>query len=288
MALSTAVGIDIGGTGIRAARISPAGEIIAEANQATAKTATLVLGQIDALIEAVDHASVCAIGIGVPSRVDFKTAEVFPGGFVDLSGPPIANRLNKARGRPVITDNDGTMALLAEARIGAARGLAHVVMLTIGTGIGGAAMLNGQVLHGRATAGQLGHITAAHDGALCVCGRCGCLETLSSGTAFGRHVAEAGLPAGTKAEALLRRDDPAARTVIERWAKPLRSGIDSLVAAFDPEIVVLGGGLGHAACAALARFPAQSAWFQCQVVPAQLGSEAGVIGAGLAALERQP
>ena len=286
MARTNAIGIDVGGTGIRAARVSPSGEILSHAAEASAKSPDAVLAQIDMLIATVDDASVGAIGIGVPSRVDFKTAEIFTGGYVNLAGPPLAGRLTNTGGRPVFADNDATMALIAEARRGAAKGCANVVMLTIGTGIGGAAMLAGKVVHGKSTAGQFGHLTVAYGGAQCVCGRLGCLETLSSGTALSRHIAEAGLPASTKAEQLLGQNDARSRAVIERWIGPLRSGIDSLVASFDPEVVVLGGGLGGAACTALAAFPAVSDWFQARVVPAELGSEAGVIGAGLAALER--
>lgn len=288
MSAREAIGVDVGGTTIKAARVSAAGDIIAQASQATAKTPTDVLAQIDALIAACDHARVACIGIGVPSRVDFRTARVFPGGYVDLSGPPLAGRLSRTNGRPVFTDNDGTMALVAEARLGAAKGCANVVMLTIGTGIGGATMLGGKIVYGKASAGQLGHITVAYDGLDCACGRLGCLETLSSGTALGRHIANAGLPATVSAEELLSRSGAQSRGVIERWIQPLRSGIDSLAATLDPEIVVLGGGLGKAACTALASVPPKSTWFQYRVAPAICGSEAGVIGAGLAAFERLP
>ncbi len=281
-----AIGIDIGGTGIKAARVSADGAILAQASEATARTPPEVLAQIDKLIAALDDLAVATIGIGVPSRVDVRTEQVFPGGYVDLSGPPLAHRLEGPRGRPMYADNDGTMALVAEARLGAARGVDDVVMLTIGTGIGGAAMLGGKVLHGKSTAGQLGHITVVYDGIVCACGRRGCLETMSSGTSLGRHIAEAGLPVGTRAQDLIERRDAVSRGVVDRWIAPLRSGIDSLVATLDPEMVVLGGGLGGVACAALAAYPEQSTWFHCKVVPATLGSESGVIGAALAALER--
>src|SRR5450755_4142336 len=138
-----AIGLDIGGTGIRAARVTASGRILAETSEATAKSASLVIGQIDRLIANLDHPSATAIGIGVPSRVDHHTGEVFTGGFVDLSGPPLAGRIRGARDLPVFVDNDANMALTGEARVGAGRGLAHLVMLTIGTGIGGSAMLNG-------------------------------------------------------------------------------------------------------------------------------------------------
>jgi len=283
-----AIGIDIGGTGVKAARVDATGTVLAQLSEPTGRSPEAVMAQVDAMIAALDRPSVAGIGIGVPSRVDFKTATVFPGGYVDLSGPPLGNRLASAKGRLVTTDNDGTMALLAEARFGAARGHHDVIMLTIGTGIGGAVMLGGRIWHGKASAGQLGHITVVHDGLTCACGRRGCLETESSGTALGRHIAEAALPHSTKAEDLLQRADALSRNVVERWISPLRSGIDSLVATLDPDVTVLGGGLGHAAAAALERFPAPSSWFHCHVVPAQLGPEAGVVGAAIAALERLP
>jgi glucokinase len=284
-AMLEAIGIDLGGTSIRGARVSATGEVLAHLEQATDRSAPAAMAQIEGMIAALDCPQVGCIGIGVPSRVDVKSGKVLAGGYVDLSGLPMAGRLKAPRGRPVVCDNDGNMALLAEARAGAGRGLGNVVMLTIGTGIGGGVMLDGAVVHGKGTAGELGHITVAYDGLPCVCGRKGCMETLSSGTALRRHIAGAGLPAGTKAEDLLARNDVAARTVIASWIAPLRAGIDSLVASFDPEKVVLGGGLGGVACEALAGFPPGSDWFQAEVVPSQLGSRAGVIGAALAALD---
>jgi len=90
------------------------------------------------------------------------------------------------------------------------------------------------------------------------------------------------------AEELLKRNDETAKAILRAWALPLRSAIDSLAAALDPELVILGGGLGAEACAALAPFPAVAPWFQSPVVPARHGGDAGVIGAALAALERSP
>src|SRR5450432_3976862 len=149
-----AIGVDVGGTKIICARVLQAGAIVAQRQEPSAPTANAVLAQVDAMIAALDHPSVEAIGIGVPSRVNVRTEEIYDGGFVNLCGPPLSGRLKSPGKRPVFTDNDGTMALLAEARVGAARGVGDVAMLTIGTGIGGAVMLNGKVLHGKATAGQ--------------------------------------------------------------------------------------------------------------------------------------
>ncbi len=159
-------------------------------------------------------------------------------------------------------------------------------MFTIGTGIGGAVVERAKLCAvPRGTAlGQLGHIVVDLGGANCVCGRRGCVETLSSGTALRRHIAEGGFPVSTSVDDLLAaRDagDEAARNVLLAWARPLRAAIDATVAMFDPDIVLLGGGLGSAAATALADCPALAAWYQCEIAPALLGDDAGMIGAGL-------
>jgi glucokinase len=284
--MRTAIGIDIGGTNIRAARISSNGGILAHASVSTARSAAGVLADLEKFIGKLRDSSTVAIGIGVPGRVDAGTGQIFSGGFVDLSDMDVSGRIQGQTGLPAFCANDANMALFAEARIGAARGFGDAVMLTIGTGIGGAILAEGRMFHGGGTAGQLGHVTVSFDGAPCKCGRRGCLETESSGTALQRHMAEAGFAPGTKIDDLLNSDAADAQRVIAAWAAPLRAGLDSLAAAFAPQLFVLGGGLGVTACRALERFPADSPWFQCEVRAAQLGDEAGVIGAGLAALER--
>ena len=280
----TAIGIDVGGTNIRVGVVSAAGEVLDHVTKSTPPKPELALAAIVDMVRSLDRAEVTAIGMGVPGRVDTAAGKILSGGFVNLSGLPVIEALQAIGGKPVTVANVAKMALVAEARIGAARGARHAVLLTIGTGIGGAAMDSGVVLRGRATAGELGHISVKADGLLCICGRLGCVETESSGTALRRHIAEAGLPKDTVIGDLLSRQDQRARAVIRAWAQPLRAAIDSLVACFDPECVVLGGGLGHAACQALVGFPAEAAWYQCPVLPAELGDRAGVIGAGLMAL----
>jgi glucokinase len=187
----------------------------------------------------------------------------------------------------VAIENDAAMALLAEHALGAARGCESAVLLTVGTGIGGAALEGGRLLRGRGTAGQLGHLVVHEGGQPCPCGRHGCLETESSGSAFARHLAEAGLPEGTRAEDLLARPgDPAAGRVLAAWAAPMRRAILTLAAALGPEAILLGGGAGGAMAQALARLPPDpSGWFEAPVRPAALGDAAGVVGAGLAALD---
>jgi glucokinase len=287
MTTATAIGIDVGGTNIRAARISPAGAVQASAARPTASEPALVAGQIGELVKALDDGSIAAIGVGLPGRVDAGQGRALSGGYVDLAGLPLAEAIGAAVQRPVFVDNDGNMALFAEQAIGAASSARTTVMFTIGTGIGGAVIADGALLRGRASAGQLGHITVTSGGKSCLCGRHGCIETTSSGTALGRHITDAGLASATSVEMLLARSavgDAAARAVLAAWAAPMRIAIDTVVAIFDPELVVLGGGLGAAMHQALGCFPAEAAWYQCEVVPASLGDRAGVIGAGLSAL----
>jgi glucokinase len=279
------IGIDVGGTNVRAARIA-GGEIVAWHSLPTASNADKVIGQILELTRSLDSPDVVAMGVGVPGRVDVSKGEVLSGGFVDFVGASLRNRLQDRLGKPVAIDNDATMALIGEAKSGAARGRSHAALLTIGTGIGGALLSDGKIFRGRATAGQLGHLAVETGGEVCLCGRRGCIETWSSGTALGALIRKAGLDPKTRVEDLLASAEThaVAARVLEAWARPLRGAIDSLVAVLDPEIVVLGGGLGIAAHQALTRFPAQSTWYQCPVVPAELGDRAGVIGAAVLAL----
>ncbi|MFD1987020.1 ROK family protein [Mesorhizobium newzealandense] len=287
---SMAIGIDIGGTNLRAARISGTGEILRRLSEKSAPDPELVLGRIADMVRQLDAREVTAIGVGVPGRVDARRGAVLSGGYVDLASVALAQRLEGMAGKPVVIDNDCNMALIAEMARGAAKGHDNIVMFTIGTGIGGAVVQQRRIVRGKATAGQLGHIGVDVNGEPCICGRRGCVETTSSGTALGRHIARAGLGPDVSVDQLFARDaggDAVARGVLDAWARPLRAAIDTAVAMFAPDLVLLGGGLGQAAHRALARAPALAAWYQCPVEPAQLGDDAGVIGAGLQAMAAQ-
>lgn len=285
--MAQAIGIDVGGTHLRAARVDGAGAILAEARRPCDRRPEAVLRDVLALVEEVRAPGVAALGVGLPSRVDAAAREVFPGGYVDLTCISFAARVEEATGLAVALENDGAMALLAERALGAARGCDAALLLTVGTGIGGAVLDGGRLLRGRGTAGQLGHLVVREGGHRCACGRQGCLETESSGSALARHLAEAGLPQGTRAESLLARpSDPAAERALAAWAGPMRRAILSLAAALRPEVVLLGGGAGGAMAQALARLPPDpSGWFDAPVRPAALGDVAGVVGAALAGLD---
>lgn len=283
----TAIGVDIGGTHMRAARISADGSALDWTSHPTPADPRQVTAKIAEFVASLNDQGVAAIGVGVPGRVDVKEERILSGGYVDLTGHSLAESLRDLLGLPAFIDNDGNMALFAEHAVGRVRDATTAVLFTIGTGIGGAVIVDGKMFRGRAAAGQLGHLTVDDKGEPCLCGRRGCVETTSSGTALGRHIAAAGLSPATTVETLLARaaeGDVTAKDVIARWAAPMRVAIDTAVAAFDPEVVVLGGGLGAAMHQALAGFPAEAPWYRCPVETASLGSRAGVIGAGLSAL----
>ena len=282
-----ALGFDLGGTHLRAARVAADGRIEGRTVEAISRDPSHVMARMVELSRELGGAGVEAIGIGVPGRVDARRREVLSGGYLDLAGLHVADRLAEATGKRIMLDNDCNMALVAEMARGAARHCANVVMFTIGTGIGGAIALDGRIARGAATAGQLGHLQVVDHGERCKCGRRGCVETTSSGSALGRHLAEAGLPQETRVEHLLAEaaaGDAAAGRVLDRWILPLRAAVDSMVAALAPDLVLLGGGLGGAACRALPRAPALAQWYQCPVRVAELGEDAGLVGAGLTAI----
>ena len=285
--MASAIGIDIGGTHLRAARVRD-GVIMARATALSSSDPQQVLTRCLDLVAQVRSDNVTAIGIGVPGQVQAATRRVLSGGYVDLSGLDFAAAVETATDLPVTLENDATMALLGEVAHGAAKGCRAVVMLTIGTGIGGAILDQGCILRGRGSAGQLGHICIDPQGRPCVCGRIGCVETVSSGTAFGLHLAAAGLPPQTRAEDLLQRHDPTARAVIRAWAAPLRAAIDTLISTCNPDCIVIGGGAGAAAVACLATIPARKSWFAAPILLAALGDDAGVTGAATAALSHTP
>lgn len=281
-----ALGVDIGGTRIRVARIARSGSILHRLVEPVMQERRAFVDQLVALLARLRTGSERAVGIGVPGRVDASRGAIVSAGYLDIAGLDLAAVVRRELGLACRVENDATMALVAEAarRTDGAQGV--IMMITVGTGIGGAVSVDGEPWYGGGFAGQFGHVCVSDDGPPCKCGRRGCVETFSSGTALGRLMAEAGFARAMRAANLIaaaRGGDAVARQVLASWAEPMRRAIESLVAMADPRLVLLGGGLGRQMTEALAAGQGASGWFARPVAAATLGDDAGVIGAGLRA-----
>ena len=285
----TAIGVDVGGTRIRVARIGAAGDLTARVIEPVRPDRNGFVAQLSRLVGAfrTDGDGDVAVGIGIPGRVLGDRGEIVSAGYLDIAGLDLPALVAAETGLPARIENDATMALVAEANLRRGDTSGLTFMVTVGTGIGGAAIDGGVPWYGGGVSGQFGHIVVAEAGPTCNCGRTGCVETFSSGTALGRLITEAGLDAETKAEDLLARaesGDALCSDLLARWATPLQRAIETLVAVADPRLVIVGGGLGGEMVRALERLPKRSRWFDMPIEAARLGDDAGVIGAGLRAL----
>jgi glucokinase len=242
-----------------------------------------------------------AVGFGIPSLVEFARGTSISSVHLPLDDVPFRALMRERLGVPVYVDNDVNLAALAELRVGAARGARFVVMLTLGTGIGGAIVIDGRLYRGAdGAAGELGHVTVDADGPPCACGNRGCLEAVVSGSALGRAgarfaaanpgsaVARATPVTGEHVSELALAGDPDARTVVESMGELLGAGLVGIVNTFNPEVVVIGGGasrLGELLLEPARRVVAARALRPSRdtvrIVPAALGPEAGLIGAAL-------
>ena len=310
--LSWAVGVDIGGTKIAGGLVSSDGRILyltrrpsraAEGPSAVAATAVELVKALLAYATAEGLGPV-ALGIGTGGQVDAVRQQVVGSTAVipGLAGYPLREQLQEETGLPTFLENDAKLVGRAELLWGAARGTSEAIIVTLGTGIGGAVVVNGKVIDGaRGLAGHLGHIVVDPDGPRCSCGGRGCLEALASATAIVRAAREKaasdpGLQArivdATAVFQLAAQGISSADAVLDRAATALGLGLAGLVHTLDPELIVVGGGLAawgepwreRLDRAIRARVMA-SFRDHFEVRLAQFGPDAGVAGAGALALE---
>lgn len=285
----TAIGIDVGGTRIRAARIDRAGTILERVIEPVASDRDGFCTQLLRLVGEVRDQTSNGVGVGIPGRVDADRGAIKSAGNLDIAGLDLPGLVAMETGLPLRIENDATMALLAEAHT-RKESSGVLLMVTVGTGIGGATFIDGAPWYGGGQAGQFGHIVVAEDGPICNCGRRGCVETFSSGTALRHLVIEAGLRHDIQVEELLAQRSDGGKIsaeLLDRWARPFQRALESLVSVIDPELIVIGGGLGASMMRALERIPNESDWYQIPLVPALLGDDAGMIGAGLRCFSEQ-
>lgn len=289
------IGIDVGGTKILAGIVDRAGTIERTVERETpTDSEEAILAGIGAAIGVLLDGEPQAIGLGVPCNLDPVTGETYRATNLPLDGVDLGGWAREAFGLPVGVENDGNAAALAEWRLGAGRGARDLVMLTLGTGIGGGLILDGRLYRGWA---ELGHVVVDADGPPCQ-GNChghGHLEGVASGEAAGRVARELYGPDGN-AHLLVERaraGDEAALGALTRIGRLLGAAVGSFVNMFNPDVVVVGGGFGAAAGELLlepARAAARSEAIQpadlgVAIVPAELGERSGLIGAALVGFE---
>jgi glucokinase len=303
----SSAGIDVGGSKCLGVVIDEGGHVVREARAPTPRGATALLRTLDGLLS--ELGPVARVGLGAPGLVTpdgvLRAAPNLPG-VVEL---PLRLELQARFGDAVVVENDATSAVFAEWTLGAAVGARDVVLVTMGTGIGGGLVVGGQLqrgAHGFAT--EPGHMVVDPNGPRCVCGQRGCWERYASGTglaALAREAATGGQLAavvalagddpeavrGEHVQAAARSGDPDALAVMDRFAWWLALGLVNLTNLLDPELIVLGGGVVGAVDLVLQpvqRHLADLVYAPThrtlpRVVPAALGERAGAIGAALLA-----
>jgi glucokinase len=292
------IGVDVGGTKTLAAVIAPDGSIAHRVlSETDTSSADALLDELDRVVDQVrDGAEVAALGFGLPSRIDQRTGRAVASVNIPLEGVDFRDRMHAKHGLPVGIDNDGNAAAIGEWKAGAGRGARYVVMLTLGTGVGGGLILDGRPYRGATGSGaELGHIVIERDGLPCGCGGHGHLESYAAGPASDARAVELFGPGSHGAELVAHAKEGHAEAIaaLAEIGRALGAGIASFVNVFEPELVVVGGGFGTAA-GELLLAPAREVLAteglvpsrdSVRVVPAELGVEAGVIGAGMIALE---
>lgn len=303
------IGVDVGGTKVAAGVVSEDGAIIATTRRDTpaddpVKTADVIA---DAVRELVAVHEVAAIGLGAAGFVDAARSTVLFAPNLAWRDEPLRAAMEERLGLPAIVENDANAAAWAEARFGAGRGEDYVVVLTVGTGIGGGIVVGGQLLRGRfGVAGEIGHLNIVPDGRRCGCGLQGCWEQYASGRALVQEAQEQSIASPALARELLQRaggepegitgpivtqaaraGDVAALQCFDEVGRWLGRGMAQLAAILDPGMFVIGGGVSEAGDLLLE--PVMRAYRKhltarghrptAEVRLAEMGGEAGIVGA---------
>lgn len=302
------IGVDIGGTKVAAGVVDEDGNILKTSRVPTPQTAE---GVIDGIANAVREASaeytVDAVGVGAPGYVDDKRATVLFTPNLSWRHEPLKDRVEQRIGLPVVVENDANAAAWGEYRFGAGQGHGDVVCITLGTGLGGGIIIGGKLHRGRfGVAAEFGHIRMVPDGLLCGCGNQGCWEQYASGSALVRYARQRaaatpenagillglgdGTPEGVQGKhvsAAARQGDPVAIDSFRELARWAGAGLADLASLFDPGAFIVGGGVSDEGELVLdpirksyRRWLVGGNWRpQAQVLAAQLGNKAGMVGA---------
>jgi glucokinase len=295
------LGIDIGGTRLKAGLVDDSGRLLASVVSKSPASLLEFQRSLDEIFTKLPDFR--GVGIGCKGIINSETTrvEVLPGTLHFLEGQLLSGFVSARV--PVRADNDARVALAGEVVWGAARGRRNAVLLTLGTGVGGGVLADGRILRGaHGVAGHLGHLTVDPEGAVCICGNRGCLETVFSARAIEAEAMAAVMrgcrsrltgqfgcdPQSVTCEAvfaLAAQGDEVARAICDRAIKYLAGAIAGLFGAFDPEVVILGGQIAAAGAALFEPLQAQVTararrlvGREVPVIPAQV-AESGIVGA---------
>jgi glucokinase len=293
-----AIGVDVGGTKIAAGVVDRNGKILKRVERPTPKSSQdEFLALLDELVASLRDDEVAAVGFGMPSTIDQRSGRVVSSVHIPLGDFDFRSHMADRIGLPVALDNDGNAAAIAEWKAGAGHGASDMIMLTLGTGVGGGLILGGKPYRGFMGAGaEIGHMVLEYGGEPCA-GNCtghGHLEQVASGGAADRLAAKILGPGMTGRELVgaARDGNEEALEAIVGIGRRLGAAIGSLVNIFNPEVVVIGGGFSQARDLFLE--PALESMREealvpgrdlVRVVPALLGPDAGLVGAGFVGFE---
>ena len=306
------IGVDLGGTNLRTALLSPDGDVLDKHKEATLASAgwKQVIARLVENIQ-LQRASavrkgltVTGVGVGAPGVIQMdKGIVVKSPNFPDWNNLPLKEELEKALRVPVFIENDANAAALGEQWRGAGRGINSMILLTLGTGVGGGIVLNNLIWQGAdGMAGEIGHMTVIPEGRSCGCGNTGCLEMYASARGIVQSYREAlGIKNGGTASEITseqvylaaREGEAAARRVMKDMGRMLGIGIANLINIFNPQMIVIGGGVKDAwelfigatheeIMRRAFRVPAE----RTEIVPSLLGDDAGMVGAAAVALQK--
>jgi glucokinase len=307
--MSLTIGIDVGGTKVLGGVVDESGKVLTLARKDTPRQGGSALTQTIANVakELLQQHSVSSVGVSAAGFVssDRKTMLATPN-IADWNGVDLDNQLTELIGLPVVIENDANAAAWGEAKFGAGKNQDHMMMLTVGTGIGGGIVVNGALYRGAfGIAAEFGHMRVVPDGHICGCGARGCFEQYASGNALLRHAREAinaspevarnllsrgdGTVAGLTGQVITeaaREGDPVALAAFNTTGQWLGAGIASLSVLLDPACVVIGGGVIDAGEILLRptreslerSMPFAGKHPYPQIIAAQLGNQAGLVG----------
>ncbi len=306
------IGVDLGGTNMRTALLSPDG-LILDRHKVSTRAAEGWKQVVARLVENIVRyqkiaigkgLTVAAAGVGAPGVIQMDSGIVVKSpNFPDWNNLPLKEVLEKALNVPVFIENDANAAALGERWLGAGRDINSMILLTLGTGVGGGIVLNKQIWQGAdGMAGEIGHMTLIPDGRQCGCGNTGCLEMYASARGIVQSYREAVNSSGIAMVAELsseqiyqaaRDGETVACKVMKDMGRMLGIGIASLINIFNPQMIVLGGGVKDAwqlfinatqeeVMRRAFKVPAE----RTKIVPSLLGDDAGMVGAAAVALQK--